>query len=142
MIPNLKSKNTMNKLAQNKKLFRLAIGLLALCLLETFAIATLMPAKADDSASGISDKGSEAAYWIVGIILILAIAAVVAKRRMLKIDHEAPEHRSKENELYEAFGLQIPYEEEIPKDHMKKEEEVEEAFKHLRRKHSKRSKRS
>lgn len=141
MIPNLKSKNTMNKLARNKRMYHLAIGLLALCILETLVLVTLMPAKADDSSLRASENGCTATYWTVGIILILAIAAVVAKKRMLDIDHEAPEHRAKENELYEAFGLQIPYVEETPKNHEKKEEEVKEAFKHLKRKRSKHSKR-
>ena len=84
----------------------------------------------------------ETAYWIVGIILLLALAAFVAKKRMLKIDQEPPEHRAKENELAEALGLQLPHTESLPKDHKKKEEEVKEAFSHLKGTHSKCSKRS
>lgn len=68
---------------------------------------------------------------VVVILLMLALAALVAKRRMFKIDHLAPEHRAKENELYEAFGLDTPPHESAPKDHTKKEHEVDEAFEKL-----------
>lgn len=67
-------------------------------------------------------------YGIIGILVLLAIiAAIVAIRRSSKIDHLPPEHRAKENELYEGFGLEKPHE-DIPEDHSEKQKEVEEAF--------------
>lgn len=70
-------------------------------------------------------------YGFLGILLLLIVlAALVAKRRMSKIDHLPPEHRAKENELYEALGLEEPSEEAPPKDHENKEKEVETAFGH------------
>ncbi len=67
-------------------------------------------------------------YWIIGLFVLLVIAAIVAKMRISKIDHTAPEHRAKENELYEALGVEKPHETEVPEDHSKKEKEVENAF--------------
>ena len=70
-------------------------------------------------------------YLILGLVLMIALAALVAQRRSSKIDHMAPEHRAKENELYEALGVQEPSEEEeLPKNHESKGEEVEAAFGH------------
>lgn len=71
---------------------------------------------------------SDYLYGIVGIlILLVVIAAIVAKRRISKIDHQPPEHRAKENELYEALGLEKPREEK-PEHHSEKQEEIEEAY--------------
>ena len=67
--------------------------------------------------------------FLIVLGLLIVLAALVAKRRMSKIDHLPPEHRAKENELYEAFGLEVHQEEE-PEDHEVKEEEIEEAFGH------------
>ena len=67
-------------------------------------------------------------YWAIGLLLLLILAWAVAKKRSSKIDHMPPEHRAKENELYEAFGLEEPHEEEPPKGHDKKQEEVEKVF--------------
>jgi len=70
-------------------------------------------------------------YLILGLVLLVALAALVAERRSSKIDHQAPEHRAKENELYEAFGLDTQPTKE-PKDHEDKQEEVEAAFKNVK----------
>ena len=67
-------------------------------------------------------------YLILGFLLLVALAALVAKRRSSKIDYIAPEHRAKENELYEALGVEKPHPEEEPKDHEDKQKEVEAAF--------------
>jgi LPXTG-motif cell wall-anchored protein len=67
-------------------------------------------------------------YLILGLLLLVALAALVAKRRSSKIDHLPPEHRAKENELYEALGLEKPHAEEEPKDHEDKQEEMEAVF--------------
>ena len=67
-------------------------------------------------------------YLILGILLLVALAAIVSKIRSSKIDHIAPEHRAKENELYEALGVEKPHETEFPEGHSEKEKEVEKAF--------------
>lgn len=74
-------------------------------------------------------------YLIYGLIMLVALllaiaglAALVAKRRMAKIDHLPPEHRAKENELYEAFGLEKPHTEEMPADHNERGKEMSSAF--------------
>ena len=76
----------------------------------------------------VADAPFNYIVWTALLIILLALAAFVAKRRMNRIDHIAPEHRAKENELYEAFGLEKTHEESMPKDHEKKLKEVEQAF--------------
>ena len=66
--------------------------------------------------------------WALGLLLILLLALLVARRRNIKIDRLPPEHRAKENELYEAFGLETPHKECLPKGHEDKLKEVEAAF--------------
>ncbi|MBN2306726.1 hypothetical protein JXD20_01965 [Candidatus Peregrinibacteria bacterium] len=63
---------------------------------------------------------------ILGLLIVLA--ALVAKRRSSKIDHLPPEHRAKENELYEAFGLEKPHEKKPPAGHEEKGKEIKTAF--------------
>jgi cysteine-rich repeat protein len=75
-------------------------------------------------------------YWIAGILAVLVLAIAVAKRRLKKIDREAPEYRAKENELYNAFGEKhkegaapVGGQEEPPADHETKQTEIEAVFK-------------
>ncbi|MDH5596666.1 MAG: hypothetical protein OEY44_01065 [Candidatus Peregrinibacteria bacterium] len=74
------------------------------------------------------DRGT--LYLLILFLVLMAIAAMIAKRRMSKIDHEAPEHRAKENELYEAYrgDVHIPEEGTYPEGHKAKQKEVEAAF--------------
>jgi len=82
------------------------------------------------AAAGTQQRnGIGTIYWVIAVIALLALAVIIAEKRMLKINHESPEHRAMENELYEAFGEK--HQKHLPKNHNEKNTEVHKAFDHM-----------
>ncbi len=72
-------------------------------------------------------EGNNYLLWILSGLVLLVLAALLARRRMKKIDQLPPEHRAKENELYHAFG-EKEQPTPLPENHNTKEEEVKSVF--------------